>query len=64
MAQLMSIHISTSTTIMRGVLNESMRVHNHLLNIGCHAGDVGYLVSLLMRYGEHQSSCTSYLERA
>jgi len=46
-APLLSAMASSRESLWRGVLSEAMRVHNHLLNVACHAGDVRCLVSLL-----------------
>ena len=43
-----SIAVSYSTCALRAVLMELTRIENHLLNIACHAGDVGCLVALLL----------------
>lgn len=45
--QLLDVDVEYTVCLLRCVLVESTRVQNHLLNVGCHAGDVGCLIALL-----------------
>ena len=45
---LLDVDVEYTVCLLRCVLVESTRVQNHLLNVGCHAGDVGCLIALLL----------------
>ena len=47
---LLCISTNTVTASLRVVLVEITRIENHLLNIACHAGDLGCLVALLITF--------------
>nr|ATQ37461.1 NADH dehydrogenase subunit 7 [Diplonema ambulator] len=51
------LHIATGYrhAIARVMLVESTRIQNHLLNIACHAGDVGCLVALLWLFEDREA---------
>ena len=41
------IHVPVVVSSYRLLLQEIARIENHLLNVACHAGDLGRLLSLL-----------------
>ena len=41
------IHVPVVVSSYRLLLQEIARIENHLLNVACHAGDLGCLLSLL-----------------
>ena len=44
--------------IGRMLLVEVTRIENHLLNVACHAGDLGCLLALLLRWPLAGTMCT------
>lgn len=52
---MLSIAVSTHVMLHRVLLVECSRVQNHLLNIACHAGDVGCLVALLWLFEDREA---------
>nr|QHQ98665.1 NADH dehydrogenase subunit 7 [Diplonema japonicum] len=52
--QLLAVVVSTQDMLARALLTESTRMQNHLLNIACHAGDVGCLVALLWLFEDRE----------
>lgn len=50
----MHVACSTGTSMQRILLVELARVSNHLLNVACHAGDMGVLVALLWLFEDRE----------
>ncbi len=44
---LLLVSVCYSSQLLRSLLMELTRIENHLLNVACHAGDVGCLIGLL-----------------
>lgn len=44
---IMTVAIAVSDSVLRCIMLECTRMLNHLLNIGCHAGDLGCLMCVL-----------------
>ena len=44
---LLEVEVSYAHHLIRVLLSELARIENHLLNIACHAGDLGCLSALL-----------------
>lgn len=52
---LMSVDVCYVHHLMRMLLVEVSRIENHLLNIACHAGDLGCLLALLWLFEDRES---------
>nr|QHQ98680.1 NADH dehydrogenase subunit 7 [Rhynchopus humris] len=50
----LSVSIGSTTSSLRIILAELTRIENHLLNIACHAGDLGCLVALLWLFEDRE----------
>ena len=44
---LLEVEVSYAHHLIRVLLSELARIENHLLNVACHAGDLGCLLALL-----------------
>jgi len=53
---LLSVDVGHTHQLHRCVLVEVSRIENHLLNVACHAGDLGCLLSLLSAVRGHDLS--------
>nr|ATQ37475.1 NADH dehydrogenase subunit 7 [Diplonema sp. ATCC 50224] len=51
---MLTIRVTTASSILRIVGAEQARVQNHLLNIACHAGDIGCVTALLYLFEDRE----------
>lgn len=52
---LLEVEVSYAHHLVRVLLAELARIENHLLNIACHAGDLGCLLALLWLFEDRES---------
>ena len=45
--EVLDVEVTIGVVVQRSLLVELARIENHLLNVSCHAGDLGCLVTLL-----------------